>query len=118
MMTLEDVARITHELNRAYCECIGETKQSWEDLTEQERQDVMMGVRLVYTDPNSTPESLHEAWWHQKKIFGWTYGPVKDTENKKHPCCVPYNELPEKDRVKDYLFRSVVSSLQKHTLYK
>jgi hypothetical protein len=35
---------------------------------------------------------------------------VKDTELKKHPCIVPFDELPEKQRAKDYIFRQIIHS--------
>lgn len=39
---------------------------------------------------------------------GWTYGPVKDVEAKKHPNLVPYDELPPDQRAKDILFVNTV----------
>lgn len=32
---------------------------------------------------------------------GWTYGPERDDANKKHPCLIPYEELPESEKEYD-----------------
>lgn len=45
-------------------------------------------------------KNVHEVWSRNRMNEGWTYGPVRDDANKKHPCLVPYEELPESE--KDY----------------
>lgn len=45
-------------------------------------------------------ENVHEVWAQNRLRQGWTYGPVRDDVNRKHPCLVPYNRLPEEE--KDY----------------
>jgi len=40
-------------------------------------------------------KNVHEVWAQNRMNDGWTYGPVRDDANKKHPCLVPYEELPE-----------------------
>ena len=32
---------------------------------------------------------------------GWTYGPARDDAAKKHPCLVPYADLPESEKAYD-----------------
>lgn len=45
--------------------------------------------------------NVHEVWSQNRINEGWTYGPERDDINKKHPCLVPYNELPESEREYD-----------------
>ena len=45
-------------------------------------------------------ENVHEVWSEGRMNDGWTYGPVRDDAAKKHPCILPYDELPESE--KDY----------------
>lgn len=59
----------------------------------------------------ATPEDLHQSWCDFKAADGWVYGEVKDAEAKTHPCLVPYEELPEEQRIKDDLFKAVVGAL-------
>jgi hypothetical protein len=43
---------------------------------------------------------------------GWVWGPVKSSENKTHPCLVPFEELPEFQKKKDKLFCAIVDALK------
>lgn len=46
-------------------------------------------------------KNVHEVWSQNRINEGWTYGPVRDDANKKHPCLVPYEELPENEKEYD-----------------
>lgn len=107
------IARVAHEINRAYCASLGDTSQpAWEDAPEWQKTSALVGVDMHLAKPDATPEQSHESWLAQKLAEGWKYGPVKDAEKKEHPCCVPYAELPAEQKAKDYLFRSVVHALK------
>ena len=45
-------------------------------------------------------ENTHEVWARNRMAEGWTYGPERDDRQLKHPCLIPYSELPESE--KDY----------------
>lgn len=107
------IARVAHEINRAYCASLGDTSQpAWDDAPEWQQKSAIAGVEMHLANPDATPEQSHESWLAQKLADGWTYGEVKDAENKQHPCCRPYDELPPEQKSKDYLFRSVVHMLK------
>jgi hypothetical protein len=111
-MTNEEIARVAHEVNRAYCMSLGDNSQvAWDDAAEWQRFSAIKGVEFALANPEATPEQMHQSWLDQKLADGWTYGLEKDAEKKTHPCMVPYNELPQEQRSKDYLFRAVVRSL-------
>lgn len=108
----ELIARVAHEVNRAYCEALGDTSQPrWEDAPEWQRSSAINGVRYHHSHPDAEPEHSHRQWLGEKLATGWVYGPVKDAERKEHPCMVPFDQLPVEQRVKDYLFRGVVHAL-------
>lgn len=46
-------------------------------------------------------ENVHEVWAKTRLDQGWSYGPERDDANKKHPCLVPYDQLPEEEKVYD-----------------
>lgn len=107
------IARVAHEINRAYCASLGDTSQpTWEDAPEWQQNSALVGVDMHLAKPDATPEQSHESWLAQKLAEGWKYGPVKDAEKKEHPCCVPYADLPAEQKAKDYLFRGVVHALK------
>lgn len=108
-MTDSQIARIAHEVNRAYCLALGDTSQvAWDEAPAWQRESAMHGVRFHRKNPTASADLSHEMWLVQKETDGWTYGPVKDVERKRHPCCVPFAELPVEQQAKDYIFRAVV----------
>lgn len=115
-MEIQDVARIAHETNRAYCSSIGDNSQpTWEDAPAWQRDSAVNGVKFhletLRAGGTPIPEASHVSWLKQKLSEGWKYGPVKDPEKKEHPCCVPYAELPASQKAKDYLFSAIVHAL-------
>lgn len=106
------IARVAHEVNRAYCEALGDHSQpAWEDAPMAQRVSARMGVDL-HSMSDFGPEASHISWMNQKLEDGWVYGPVKDPVTKQHPCIVPFSELPREQQAKDYLFRGVVRALR------
>ena len=106
-------AQAAHEANRAYCLAIGDTSQPpWSEATDDQIGSSLVGVRGVLVDKN-TPELSHESWLVEKERQGWVYGPVKDSDQKEHPCMVPYSELPEEQKQKDEIFVTVVGVVAK-----
>lgn len=111
-MNLEDIAKICHETNRAYCQVLGDNSgPPWEDAPDWQKNSAIAGVQAYINDPTTTPEKSHEGWMAIKDGEGWVYGEVKDPERKQHPCMVPYDQLPPGQKVKDALFLSVVKAL-------
>lgn len=45
--------------------------------------------------------NVHEVWAAQRMTDGWTWGPERDDAARKHPCLVPYEELPESEKAYD-----------------
>lgn len=112
MLMSHQIARVVHDANRSYCQAIGDYSQkSWEQAEEWQRVSAIKGVEAVLDGSAQTAEEQHQLWCHEKKRTGWTYGAVKDPDNKKHPCLVPYAELPPEQRRKDHLFRAIVLAL-------
>ena len=106
--SMEQVAEVAHEVNRAYCQALGDNSQpSWNDAPEWQRSSARMGVDL-HTMGDFGPEASHISWMKQKLEEGWKYGPVKNPETKEHPCIVPFDQLPVAQQAKDYIFRGVV----------
>ena len=46
-------------------------------------------------------ENVHEVWAKARMDEGWTYGEKREDIHKKHPCLVPYDELPEEEKEYD-----------------
>ncbi|BBI61725.1 RyR domain-containing protein [Vreelandella sulfidaeris] len=109
---LDAIARVTHEVNRAYCQALGDDSQpTWEEAPDWQKDSARMGVCMHLANPNGGPQAGHESWMRQKLAEGWVYGPVKDPVLKQHPCMVPFSALPREQQAKDFIFRAVVLAL-------
>ena len=106
------MAKMCHEVNKAYCESMGDESQvPWEMAPANIQESVVNGVMFRLMNPESTPADSHESWLKFKRADGWVYGPIKDAAKKEHPCMAPYAELPEQQRAKDHVFAAVVKQL-------
>lgn len=113
MRGVEEIARVCHEVNRAYCKSMGDMSQpQWNLAPEWQRASAIAGVETHLANPDITPEKSHEAWLAMKYADGWKYGSQKDPYRKEHPCMLPYAQLPAEQRAKDYLFKAVVDALR------
>lgn len=106
---VQRAAELAHEANRAYCRVLGDMSQlPWDEAPQWQKDSACAGVLEVYCGRG--PEDLHKSWMSSKIKDGWVYGSVKDPVAKTHPCLVPYEELPEAQRLKDYIFLGAVVS--------
>lgn len=107
---IDEIAEVCHEANRALQRINGEqVSPPWSASPAWVRESARHGV--IAAQNGDGPRQLHEAWMKHKLKTGWRYGEVKDGIEKTHPCLVPYDELPEEQRVKDHVFSAIVIAL-------
>lgn len=107
-----DIGKICHEVNKMYCEIMGDTSQvHWNEAPDYIKESALQGVEL-HLNNETTPEDSHISWMENKKKDGWVYGEEKNATLKTHPCMVEYNELPAEQRVKDLLFKSICDTFK------
>jgi hypothetical protein len=110
-MDATQIAKVCHEVNAAYCRSIGDVSQpSWAEAPDWQRESAINGVKAHLAAP-LTPAESHALWLEEKRVAGWKYGRTKNPDTKEHPCFVPYDELPQSQKSKDYIFAAVVESL-------
>jgi len=120
-MNIEQVAKVCHEANRAYCATIGDNSQlPWENAPDWQKQSAIKGVELHLVELSEgrepKPESSHESWLKEKIESGWVYGTEKNADAKTHPCCVHYSELTRDQQRKDHIFVAIVKAFYKTAL--
>ena len=109
---VEYIARVAHEINRAYCQSLNDDSQpTWEDAEPWQRESAINGVQFHIDMPDASVGASHENWRNEKMDSGWVHGPEKDILKQQHPCLIPFASLPLNQQVKDHLFRQVVHSL-------
>ena len=115
-MTTEEIyriARVLHEVNRAYCQALGDDSQPpWSAAPEWQKTSAYNAVDMHLKNPNTSPEETHVSWMKEKESDGWAYGPIKVVAKKLHPCMVPFDELPTDQKAKDFISRAIVHALK------
>ncbi|MFI5842836.1 RyR domain-containing protein [Catenuloplanes sp. NPDC051500] len=106
---VDQIGWVCHAANRAFQQAVGDARPSPEWPDDWEREATEASVRRVLA--GATPEELHTSWCDLKYKDGWRYGERKDPDAKTHPCLVPYEQLPERERRKDALFHAIVRAL-------
>ena len=112
---INTIIQVVHEANRALCQAFGDDSQpSWHVAPHWQLESVRRGVLAhqvaLAAGKRLSPSVSHENWMKQKVADGWVFGSAKDPDKKTHPAMVPYEELPEEQKIKDYLFRAVVEA--------
>ena len=46
-------------------------------------------------------ENAHDTWAEQRIAEGWSWGPERDDQSKKHPDLAPYDDLPASEKEYD-----------------
>ncbi len=46
-------------------------------------------------------KNAHDNWALLRMKEGWTYGSERNDKVKKHPCLIPYEDLPESEKEYD-----------------
>ena len=111
-LTDAQIAKVAHEVNRAYSRTLGdESHLPWDEAPDWQKESSVAGVKMHRENPSASPRDSHESWMAKKLEDGWKLGPVKDAEKKEHPCMVPYDELPADQRSKDDLYVAVVKTM-------
>lgn len=113
MVTIEQIAKTCHEVNRVFCKFLGDnTQPKWEDAPEWQKKSAINGVKYHLAHPDSNPSDSHNNWMAEKLKDGWKYGEIKNVETKEHHCLVPYEQLSQAEQTKDSLFITVVRSME------
>lgn len=106
-MKISDIAGACYEVDRALCQHNGDyTSRPWDEASAWQVEAACHGVAALLQDTTLTPAEQHELWMQHKLDNGWSWGPNKDENLKQHPCILPYDQLPEHQRLKDVLFQA------------
>jgi len=102
------IAKMCHEVNRAYTAAIREPLKHWHELEEQDKNIVIEHVAFLIINVDADVKAWHDAWVSKMIVAGWKYDAKRSLKNKTHEHLKPFHHLPEKQQVKDALFHSVV----------
>ena len=113
MEAVEQIAIMTHQANKTWCELNNDFSQkNWNEAEQWQRDSAIKGVQFRLDNPKAGHDAQHNSWMQEKINDGWIYGETKDAETKTHPCIVPFEQLPEFQKTKDALFCAIVDALK------
>lgn len=70
-MEVEKIAIVCHQVNRAYCQALGDVSQpTWEDAPDWQKQSAINGVRFHIDNPEASPSASHDKWLEEKLATG------------------------------------------------
>lgn len=111
-MKIEEIAKVAHEINAALARAYGNNSHfTWDEAPQWMKDSAIEGVEFHMENLDAAPGYSHECWMEKAAGAGWVYGETEDQEKKQHPYLVPFEEIPEAERVKDFVFQQVVRSL-------
>jgi hypothetical protein len=109
---INQIAEVCHEANAAFCRTLGDMSQpSWKDAPDWQQMSAMDGVAAIAAGVVKKPEDSHISWAASKQRDGWSYGAEKDPERKRHPCLVPFADLPLDQQLKDHIFFGIATAM-------
>lgn len=75
--SIENIARVCHEANRAYCQTLGDDSQlPWTEAPAWQRESARMGVDF-HLMGDFGPEASHISWMKEKVNSGQVYGDTR-----------------------------------------
>lgn len=111
MILNERAIEAARRQNDLYAREHPESGQPWEKLTTFKRYSNISSVDYSYVierllkdkvPVNTIAELEHIRWCRYHYLNNWKYGPQRDDTNRIHNLLVPFSELSEEERRKDY----------------
>jgi len=71
-MKVWEIAKVAHEINKSYCESMGDMSQvDWNDAPDWQKDSAIKGVHFHIANPDTGPEHSHNEWLQHKVTEGW-----------------------------------------------
>lgn len=107
------IARTAYEANRAFNDiteyCLFE---SWDNITLEKQNAVMVGVKNCLEKNLLTAESIHNNYLNKRIKEGWQLGSEYDEDKKTSKILMEFNKLPIEQQILDKLFPAIIRALE------
>lgn len=110
------IAEILHNAISAIPRTDGSVIVPWDALNGVLKDRAVDTVRCLMTDRMALgveipAKELHDIWHANMIDMGWYYGPTYSFEQKLHPSMVPFDELPDDEKIKDAIWSGIIYAL-------
>lgn len=109
-LVVEACARVGNDVYREVLNG-GDGMPAWDDASPEQKEVVREATVAALS--GVTPAAYHARWRAEREAWGWTYGPVKNEDEKKHPNLVAYDLLPSGQRALDALMVVAVDATRR-----
>ncbi len=109
-MKNDEIARITHEVDRAIRSNMGQEIPGWDRLEATLKSTWRSKVAAIKGPDGITPMMRHESWVKDMVAAGWKKDATVDHDKKTHPAICPYADLSDQVHLLDGVFIALVST--------
>lgn len=110
------LARVCYDAVRAYGRTTGDIYLRWNDAPESVRASFAGAVAYLLETPSADLRDMHGHWLAARMQDGWQYGPERDEKRRLHPGMVPWEDVPERERLKFELIFRIVDVFRNHVV--
>ena len=110
-ITARDIA---HRINDVTCwipRPDGSLPNEWSELSDEQQNHAINAVKEIYNSEPKTAEELHELWMKPLLATSWKTGEYNIIK-RTHPCLMPFNELPDSEKLKDILWQKMTEAFR------
>lgn len=111
VLTFEKATEILHAATSIVPRPDGSMNVSWEELNDFQKNNAVSAVKELLLERLHTPEEHHNLWLRPMIEQGWKQGEYS-LEDKTHPCVCSYEELPDSEKLKDYIWMHMVEAFR------
>jgi hypothetical protein len=113
VIPVSSLAKLIHKCVGTIPRIDGSKPPKWSKLSFEDKQlSYRAIINILNNYPKFTPEDAHEVWMKAKINQGWKYGEQYNETAKLHPSIVPYDELPDSEKLKDEIWASLIKSFR------
>ena len=109
-LTALQIAEMIHAVTSKIPRMDGSIVESWDELDDCSKLSASKAVEMIYSSPKKTAQELHDLWMQLKVDDGWGLGEY-NLADKKHPCIIKFDELPESEKCKDFVWEHLTAAL-------
>jgi hypothetical protein len=105
--TDEQIAYAIHVMNGVLQQIHGEEPLQPDWLRAPDAMKMRVRALVRGYRAGIAPSEAHTRWTQMMAADGWRYGPRKDPAAHLHPNLVPYEDLPQSQRIKDQMSQMI-----------
>ena len=115
ILTTEQIAKVCYGAIQSNLIAVDLTfaHTNWESTEAVDKEFCLAKVQFYLDNPEAGPEQFHDRWMEKMRMAGWKHNLRLDKIEMGHPYLIPYQCLPDSDRMCQEIFCGIVRELSK-----